>query len=144
LIVRLVTVAATVALSAVLFGGCGGDGEDHAKVEANLQNYLVSLVPEEARFPIGAGTPRVENNSCFKREENSAWPNLLDVPPPPRLARWSCAVKFGTLSTPVTIAVDDDTKVVAATPGGALGKPTTRYRHNKCNPVTTSAVAGTC
>ena len=55
MMVRLVMVAAIVTLAGVLFGGCGAGGDDHAKVEANLQHYLVSLVPGEARFPIGAG-----------------------------------------------------------------------------------------
>jgi hypothetical protein len=47
----------------VLVAGCGG-GEDHAKVEASLQDYLVSSAPEDAPFPVGAGTPRVRDNGC--------------------------------------------------------------------------------
>jgi hypothetical protein len=35
-IVRLVTVATTVALSVVLFAGCSGGGDDHAKVEGGM------------------------------------------------------------------------------------------------------------
>jgi hypothetical protein len=45
---RLVMVAGILALTAVLLAGCGG-GNDRAKVEASLQDYLVSLVPEEGQ-----------------------------------------------------------------------------------------------
>ena len=129
-------VAAIVALTVVLFAGCGGGG-DYARVEANLQHYLISLAPGEARFPIGAGSPRVKDNGCFKLEKGSAWPNPLDQPLPPRLALWNCTITFGTLATPVTVAVNDSSEVVAATPGGMLRepKPTITYRQGQCNPV---------
>jgi hypothetical protein len=114
-----------VALAAVLLAGCGGVGDDRAKVEASLQHFLLGLVPGEARFPIGAGAPRVKDNGCFKLEGGSVWPNPLEVSPPSRLTRWNCVVKFGTLAIPVTVAVDAAAEVVAATQGGMLreGKP---------------------
>jgi hypothetical protein len=145
-IVRLVTVATTVALSVVLFAGCSGGGDDHAKVEANLQHYLVSLAPGDSPFPIGAGTPRVKDNRCFELDRGSGWPNPLDVPPPPRLALWNCVVEFGTLAMPVTIAVDDSAGVVAAAQGGMLrGPKPKRYRRNLCKPVpTTRTGSSTC
>jgi hypothetical protein len=46
-IARLV-IAGILALAAVLSAGCGGGGGDHAKVEASLHRYLVSLVPGDA------------------------------------------------------------------------------------------------
>ena len=55
-------VAGVLVLTAVLLAGCGGGGgggDDHEKVEASLQHYLVSLVPQDAPFPIRAGAPRV-------------------------------------------------------------------------------------
>jgi hypothetical protein len=124
-------VAAIVALTVVPFAGCGGGGDDHAQVEANLQHYLIGLARGEARFPIGAGSPRVKDNGCFKLEKGSVWPNPLDQPLPPRLALWNCVVKFGTIATPVTVAVDDSTEVVAATPGAMLsGSPSrTKLRY---------------
>jgi hypothetical protein len=51
-------VAGILAFTVMLLAGCGG-GDDRAKVEVSLQDYLVSLPPEEGAFPIGVGTPRV-------------------------------------------------------------------------------------
>jgi hypothetical protein len=103
---RLVVVAGILALTAVLLAGCGG-GDDHAKVEASLQHYLVSLVPEKGPFPIGAGPARVKDNGCKDRHVKDRM----------GLALWACVVKFGTLALPVVVAVDDSTEVVAAFPG---------------------------
>jgi hypothetical protein len=123
--VRLVLASASVALTMMLFAGCGGGGgDDPAKVEASLQRYLVSAAPEDVPFPIGAGAPRVKDNGCSKLEKGSTWPNPLDVPPPARFARWNCVVEAGTLATPVTVAVNDSTEIVAATQGGWLPRHT--------------------
>ena len=111
-------VAATLALAAVLLAGCGGSADDQAKVEAGMRHYLVSLAPQDAPFPVGAGTPRVKNNGCFKLGKDSLGPNLR--PLPPRLALWNCVIKFGTLATPVIVTVRDSTEVVFAMPGGVL------------------------
>jgi hypothetical protein len=124
-VARLVMVAGILALAAVLSAGCGGGGGDHAKVEASLHRYLVSLVPGDAPFPVGAGTPRVRENSCKDRhvkiEKALAWPGVQGrFRQPLGLALWQCVVKFGTLATPVLVAVDDSTEVVAAAPGGTL------------------------
>jgi hypothetical protein len=101
----------------VLSAGCGGGGDDQAKVEASLQHYLVSLVPGNAPFPIGLGPPRV--NRCWV-EKRLDWPGFYDPAPTRRGPLWQCAVKYGTLATPVTVAVDDSSEVVAAVPGGTL------------------------
>lgn len=69
--VRLVLVAASVALTVVLSAGCGGGGDDPAKVEANLQRFLAT--PENSPgLPVGGGPPRVKDNSCFKVEGSQA------------------------------------------------------------------------
>jgi hypothetical protein len=103
---RLVMVAGILAVTVVLLAGCGG-GDDRAKVEASLQDYLVSLPPEEGAFPIGVGTPRVKDNSCKDRH----------VKDPMGFALWACVVKFETFAMPAVVAVDDSTDVVAAFPG---------------------------
>jgi hypothetical protein len=107
---RLVMVAGILALTAVPLAGCGG-GDDRAKVEASLQDYLVSLVPEDGPFPIGAGPPRVKDNGCKDRHVKDRM----------GLALWTCVVKFGTFAQPVVVAVDDSTEVVAAFPGAFPG-----------------------
>jgi hypothetical protein len=81
--VRLVLVAASVTLTVVLFAGCGGGGDDRAKVEANLQRFLAT--PEHAPgFPVGGGPPQVKDHSCFKVEGSHAVLRLIsakDLPP---------------------------------------------------------------
>jgi hypothetical protein len=107
---KLVMVAWILGLTAVLLAGCGGGG-DRAKVEASLHDYLVSLVPEDGPFPIGAGTARVKENGCKDRHVKDGM----------GLAVWAYVVKFGTLAMPVVVAVDDSTEVVAALPGALPG-----------------------
>jgi hypothetical protein len=148
-IVRLVPLAGILALAAVLLVGCGGGGNDRAKVEADLHRYLVSLVPDRSPFPVGVGTPRVKDNSCKDRhvkvEKALAWPGVQGrFRQPQGLALWQCVVKFGTLATPVLVAVDAGTEVVAAMPDGAtLTGPTTTYSNTppevKPNPSQPSA-----
>jgi hypothetical protein len=53
-------------ISAVLLAACDG-GDDHAKVEASLRQYISGLSPEEGPFPVGAGPPRVNENACKDR-----------------------------------------------------------------------------
>ena len=77
-------VAAILALVASLLTGCGGGGGDEAaKVEANLQRFLVT--PEHSPgFPVGGGPPRVKDHSCFKVEGRHAVLRLIaakDLPP---------------------------------------------------------------
>jgi hypothetical protein len=121
------------ALAALLLAGCGGGGDDQARVGADLHRYLVSLVPDRNPFPVGVGTPRVKDNSCKDRhvkiEKALAWPGVQGrFRQPQGLALWQCVVKFGTLATPVLVAVDDSTEVVAAMPDGTtLTGPTTTY-----------------
>jgi hypothetical protein len=121
---RLVMVAGILALTAVLLAGCGGGGNDRAKVEASLQHYLASLDPEGGLFPIGAGPPRVENNGCKDRHVKNEKERVLSAGTPGRqvkiekgVALWVCVVKFGTFATSVVVWADDSTEVVAAFPG---------------------------
>jgi hypothetical protein len=80
--VRLVLVAASVTLAVVLLAGCGGGGDDRAKVEANLQRFLAT--PEHSPgLPVGR-PPRVKDHSCFKVEGSHAVLSVIsakDVPP---------------------------------------------------------------
>jgi hypothetical protein len=123
--VRRITVAATLALTAVLLAGGGGGGNDRAKVEANLQHYLVSLPPDQNPFPMGAGTPRVKDNSCKDRHIRVATGHTMRS----RtiyfrigigVALWTCVVKIGTAATPVNVLVDDRIEVAMAVPGEPL------------------------
>jgi hypothetical protein len=120
---RLVMVTGILGLTAVLLAGCGG-GNDRAKVEASLRDYLGNLTPEYSLFPVGAGSPRVKDNSCWDRhlkvEESFPWWGIQPRSLKGRLALWQCVVKFGTLATPVLVVVDDRIEVVSAMPGGVL------------------------
>ena len=141
---RLVTAATILALFPMLLAGCGGGVDDHARVEANLQHYLLSSAPGDTALPIGAGAPRVKDNGCFKLDKNAAWPDPFHLPPPVRLALWNCLVQFGTLATALTVAVDDSAEVVAAATGGMLRRPKPNsYRPNPCKPEPTTPT-GSC
>jgi len=132
---RLLTVTGRFALVAVLFTGCGGGGDDRAKVEASLRNYLATVVPEETAFPIGAGLPRVMDNGCKDRHVKTGngpvlWLRSLNHPGPNGRARvpdglalWSCVVRFARVASPVLVAVDDTTEVVWATPMTSASTP---------------------
>jgi hypothetical protein len=130
--VRRVTVAATLALAAVVLAGCGGGGDDQAKVEASLRHHLVSPVPDRnsflmggAAFPIRAGTPRVKDNSCKDRhirveKGHLMWSRTASFWIGKPVALWTCVVKFGTLAMPVNVVVDDRSDVITAGPGEPL------------------------
>ena len=131
-VARLVIVTGIFALSAPLFGGCGG-ADDRAKVEASLRHYVVNLDPEAlprgtggptnpTPFPIGAGPLRIQKNGCKDRHveakkgqtlSSRTWSAFL----PEDLALWSCVIKFGSYAMPVLVGVNDSTEVVLATPG---------------------------
>jgi hypothetical protein len=132
--VRLVLVAASVTLTVVLLAGCGGGGDDGAKVEANVQHYLVALPPDGNPFPIGAGTPRVKHNSCRDRHVKVEKGHLMvsrsvtfkvgiDV------ALWKCVVKLGTLAMPVNVVVADGSKVGQVVPGALLREEEPKASH---------------
>jgi hypothetical protein len=125
--VRLVPLGGVLALAAVLLAGCGGGRDDQAKVEADLHRYLVSLVPDRSPFPVGAGTPRVKDNSCKDRQvkvvENGhmIWSRSVSFKVGMRVALWTCVVKLGTVAMPVNVVVNDRTKeVLMAVPGPLL------------------------
>jgi hypothetical protein len=119
--VRLVPLAGVPVLAVVLLAGCGG-GNDRAKVEASLRQYISGFSPDQGPFPIGAGPPRVRNNSCTDRhvkvkKGQALISRTLTVYLPDGLALWSCVVKFRSLAQPVLVGVKGGTKVVWATPG---------------------------
>ena len=128
---RLVMVARILVLTAMLLAGCGDrGGDDREKVEASLQHYLSTLDPKacleisrvcrQGAFPVGAGTPRVRENSCKKLQIRKVRPARTGEVRPPRLPEgltsWSCVVRFGKTPLPVAVAVKRSGEVYFATP----------------------------
>jgi hypothetical protein len=125
--------SAALALAAMLLTACGGGGaDDGAKVEASLQHYLRTPYPQQSlgqtssallpAFPVGAGPPRVRENSCKKRRtvhtDTVRFPKGQPRPPrlPERLTGWSCVVMFGRTAMPVAVALKDSGEVYMANP----------------------------
>lgn len=82
------------AAAAVLLAGCGGGGNDGAKVEASLQHYLSTLDPQaclgsrsctQGVFPLSHGKSAVPVAVAVKRggEVYMANPMSQAAPPPP-------------------------------------------------------------
>ena len=128
--VRLVFLSAALALAAMLLTGCGGS-DDPAKVEASLLHYLSTLDPEaclnsrvcrQGAFPVGAGPPRVRENSCKKVHTGRLRPARIPKgqvrPPrlPEGLTSWSCVVRFGKTALPVAVALKRSGEVYFAAP----------------------------
>jgi hypothetical protein len=124
--VRLVRLAGVVALAAVLLAGCGGGGNDPAKVEANLRQYLTGLPAEGTGFPMGLGPPKVKANSCRDRhvrveKGDVMWSSTRPgVPLGSGGALWGCGVKVGRYVTRVNVLVVDRTRVVGEWDGVLL------------------------
>jgi hypothetical protein len=68
-----VLLAAALALTVMLLSACGGSKDTN--VEASLRDYLSTIDPQaclesgfcpKGVFPVGAGVPRVRENSCKK------------------------------------------------------------------------------
>ena len=119
---RFLWLTGVLALVVALAVGCGGGGDDRAKVEISLRDYIAALTPEETVLPIGAGPPRVANNSCRDRhvtvkKGQGFFSRTAGVYLPEGTALWSCVVKFRHLAQPVVVGVKGRTKVVWATPG---------------------------
>jgi hypothetical protein len=113
---RLFTVTAGLALVAVLFAGCGGGGDDSAKVEAGLRDYFATVNPEDTSFPQGAGVvPRVTTNSCKERHVTDHFVDGVGTIGSAE-AVWSCVVRFGRVAMAANVVVDDTTNVVDAAP----------------------------
>jgi hypothetical protein len=127
--VGLVLLPAALALTAMVLTACGGGADDGAKVEASLQHYLSTLDPEQSVgqtrsavgvFPIGAGPPRVRENSCKKIHTGKLRPARTGKVRPARLPEglsgWSCVVRFGKTALPVAVAVKGSGEVYWAAP----------------------------
>jgi len=114
-VVRTTSVLLSAALGLVavlLLAACSGaGGDDRAKVEASLRDYLSTIDPqaclgsrfcEQGVFPIGAGAPQVRENSCKKVHTVS----------------WSCVITFahGKAAVPVAVAVKGGGEVTSAWP----------------------------
>jgi hypothetical protein len=122
--VRLVLVATSVALTVVLLAGCGGGGgDDRAKVEDGLRDYLGAMNPakRQSSFPTGAGVPRVRHKACndghvkvpkgqVLSDRAGVWKARL----PEEVALWTCVVTFGSVVRPATVAVTGSTEVIWA------------------------------
>ena len=128
--VGLVFLPAALALTAMLLTACGG-GDERTKVEASLRHYLSTLDPQacltggfcpQGVFPLGAGVPRVRENSCKKIHTGPLRPARFpkgEVRPPrlpERLSGWSCVVTFARTALPVAVAVTGSGEVYMANP----------------------------
>lgn len=123
LLVYSVLLPAALALTAILIVGCG---EDHrSTVEDTVQNSLNNLdPPQRAAFPIGAGPPRVKENSCRKIRAPAPPAGRLILPggslrsrpprPPEHLAFWSCVVRFAHVPFRLRVALEDNGKIFEA------------------------------
>ena len=128
---RLVTVTGGLALVAVLLTGCGGGGDDRAKVEDSLRHYISGMHPGEGAFPTDAGPPRVQDKSCkdrhvtTKRDQHHTFHSATKRLPA-GFALWSCVVTFrNSLTLPVGVAVkgSEVVAVVAIFPGASPNAP---------------------
>ena len=122
--------AAAMVLTAMLIAGCGGGGDPRAKVEAGLQHYFSTFVPEDSIFPTGAGPPRVKGNGCkdlhrkfrlLLRPGSIMRPGSIIMSNGEQkgertLALWQCFVRFENFELTVQVAVNDSTEVVWAVP----------------------------
>jgi hypothetical protein len=131
LLARSVLLPAALALTVMLVAGCGGGGH-RAKVEDTLQDSLNTLDPAlRTAFPVGAGPPRVKENSCRKIQERQVLPPrppgrpilpaqlprrlVRPAPRPPQhLAFWSCVVRFAHTPFHLRVALEDNGKIYAA------------------------------
>jgi hypothetical protein len=126
--VKLVPLAGVLAFAVVLVAGCGGGGIDPAKVEANLQDHVNGLLPEESGFPLGLGLPRVKANSCRDRQVRVEKGDVIWSPSFPTGfvplrsggALWGCVVKVGTYVARVNVIVVESAKVVGEWEGDLL------------------------
>jgi hypothetical protein len=133
--VGLVFLSAALALTAMLLTGCGGS-DPRTKVEASLRHYLSTPYPQtclnspafcpQGEFPLGAGAPRVRQNSCKKTHTGLIRPARTGRIRPARTARirpalpegltfWSCVITFGRTAFPVAVLVKRSGEVYLAT-----------------------------
>lgn len=138
--VGLVVLPAALALTATLLTACGGS-DPRTKVEASLRHYLSTIDPKaclnsafcpQGAFPVGAGAPRVRENSCKKTHTGRIRPaRTVRIRPvlPEGLTFWSCVVTFGKTAFPAAVAVKRSGEVYLATlmSQAAPPKPATVY-----------------
>jgi hypothetical protein len=98
-------------LTTMVLAGCGG-GDHRTTVEATLQNSLNHLDPAmRGAFPVGAGPPRVKENSCTKIPAVRPGGAVL-IRPAPRLPKhlafWSCVVRFAHVPFHLRVALRDN------------------------------------
>ena len=138
--VGFVVLAASLALSAIGLTACGGS-DPRTKVEAGLQHYLSTIDPKaclnsafcpQGAFPVGAGAPRVRENSCKETQTGRIRPartGRIRPALPEGLTSWSCVVTFGKTAFPAAVAVKRSGEVYFATlvSQAAPPKPATVY-----------------
>jgi hypothetical protein len=124
--VGLVVLPAALALTTLLLTACGGS-DPPTKVEAGLQHYLSTIDPKaclnsafcpQGAFPVGAGAPRVRENSCKETHPRLIRPAQTRPTRPARpegLTFWSCVVMFGKTAFPAAVAVKRSGEVYFAT-----------------------------
>jgi hypothetical protein len=116
--------AAAIVLTAMLVAGCDGGSDPRANVEAALQHYFSTFIPEDSIFPIGAGPPRVKGNGC--KDLHRKFRPLLrpgsimmskgEQKDEQTVALWQCFVRFENFTLTVQVAVNDRNEVVWAVP----------------------------
>lgn len=130
---RVVPLLLLVAVVAVLFAGCGGGGVDGAKVESSLRQYISTLTPPGAPFPVGAGPPRVKQDSCIDRHITTRSGQIYKFQNagaylPEGLKLWSCVVTFrSSLTLPFDVALNGSKVVGVWEKASPDTRPTTVY-----------------
>jgi hypothetical protein len=122
--------AAAIVLTAMLVAGCDGGSDPRANVEAGLQHYFSTFIPEDSIFPTGAGPPRVKGNGCkdlhrkfrlLLRPGSITRPGSImmskgEQKVEQRVALWQCFVRFENFTLTVQVAVNDSNEVAWAVP----------------------------
>ena len=118
---------AALALIAVMSAGCGGGRATPAKVEAGLRDYISGMHPG-GPFPVGAGPPRLEHNSCKDRHVTTKSGQVVTLYAgtgifPKGVALWTCVVTFrNSLTLPVDVLVKSS-KVIGVMSRASQGSP---------------------
>jgi hypothetical protein len=114
----------TPALAVTVLVGCGS-GDDRANVENSLRQFVSTVVPQESGFPLGAGFPRVTENSC-KKIPPGVHPAHVPTRFPKGISGWSCSVTLGKTALPVVVEVKDSGGIFSIFPGASPDAPKPR------------------